>query len=388
MKSVIIHGTLAVIGLALAYWTWTRPVEEETAAEGEAAVTLIDCEADEMREVVLEAENKTIVMQRREERGEHYFWFRVERAAAAAPTKAPGKAPEPEERREQFAGGSAAAEYAAKVLPLRALRSLGEVPRNQLDELGLENPTTKLRVVCGGRTRNFDVGTSTFGASTRYAREAGGRGPIYLFDGPVIGDLEAAEFRLMQRDLHGFEMGEVDEVKLAAQGQELRMLHRNRRDPRAAEWVNAAEPDRRNETYGNWLERLARLRILSYLAPGARVPAGATPAFTLEYSANREDLGRLEVVRAGEEYFARSESTRTWVKVLASVAQQLEQDLPPLLGLESTAPTTPPAPALEPWLRSRQVSARRSAPEETGRESPPPSGAPRDRAGAGAHRAG
>lgn len=342
MKGVIINSVLAVVGLVMAYSTWQKGEQKEKPA-GE--VTIFDCDKDKLQSITLEQKNKTIKLEMRNEDGKALQWFKIDTQKAPANQKDP-KAAQPAKETEQFAGNDAAKEFAASMAPMTALRSLGNVEKNMLKELELEKPETTLSVQCAGQTRSFQVGGSTYGVGDRYIREKKG-GPVYLLAAAAIRDLESASFRFMQRTLHTFELKDVDSVKVEAAGKKRELLQRNRREPEKAEWVDASAPDKRNELYGNWLNRLSQLRVQEYLAPGKapgselKTPAsGSTPLATFEYVANGNGIGKLELMRVDAEpaeYYAKSEATKTWVKVLQSVAAQIDQDLPDILSGQSSS---------------------------------------------------
>jgi len=333
MRSVLVHGALALIGLALAYTTWSSAEEggeEERPAE---EVTISDCGLDRFDSVELTTKTRQVKIERKRDRGAPVYWVTTTPVGTRDNTS------------KRFVGGDEPLnEYMKNVAPFRALRSLGDVPRRTLKQLGLDHPDTRLDLRCGGRTSRFNVGGSTFGAGDRYARARSG-GPVYLIAAATVRDAEGAEFRFMQRELHTFKLEDVDEARVESSGRNKRLLHRNRHNAEEAEWVDASEPSRRNELYGNWLDRVWRLRVQEYLAPG-REPGTElhantvrpTPVLTIEYTGDGRRKGKLELVsvaaRPGTEYYGRTETTRSWVKIPRSLAQQVENDARTMLGLE------------------------------------------------------
>ncbi|MCS6800001.1 MAG: DUF4340 domain-containing protein [Myxococcota bacterium] len=341
MRGLWHHVALAALGVGAAWWVYRAGDAEERSDE---EVVVLECESSALRAFELVTKQRRTRVEARGGQGgtERYFWVTVERT------------PEQGERtRESFVGSKNAEELAGRLAPLRAIRSLGEVQRNLLSELKLEGAETHLVIECGGKTHRYALGETTFGSGDRYARLANG-GPVFLLSSEIVRDLESAEFRLMQRELHRFERREVETVLVKAHGREQTLLQRHRLDPDRAEWVDADTPDQRNELYGNWLDRVGRLRVQSYLAPDAAPgsdlteSAGRTTVVEIAYRDPRgRQLGRLELVRvdaAEPQYYARTETTRGWVKVLRSVAQQVDDDARPVVGLDpvtrTEAPTT------------------------------------------------
>ena len=95
-------------------------------------------------------------------------------------------------------------------------------------------------------------------------------------------------------------------------------------------WADAARPEENDETLGNWMSKLDRLRPTEFVSAP---PAGREPVVRLEYAAGSRALGFVEVVKtkateAGKsDYYLQTERTRLFAKVSASLGEQLEQDL-------------------------------------------------------------
>jgi hypothetical protein len=410
MKSVAIHGVLAIAGLAFAYQTWTREEEEERPA-GE--VTVLDCDKDKLAKLSLETPTNTITIEPAKDGDVTTYWVTTQRKrdekkgdgtpadakagdkdpaakTDAAKTGAAGAAAEPDKgdgapktdaptagaetgsaKKEEpkppvdealyapkrFLANSKFKDYLATVTPVRAARGLGEIAGDKFTEFGFDKVGTFFRLECGGRKIQLDVGGRTFGAGMQYLRDPATK-QVYLTDAGVIRDLEGAQFKFMQVEVHDFKLADIDEVVVRAQGAERRLLHRNRQVASEARWVDKAEPDRRNETFGNWLGRLERLRITSYLPrkaePGSDLKESGktTPAVSIEYFADGQPKGRLELVRVDAEgkgnYYARTETTHAWTRVYDSVGKQVEDDAALVVGLEQPADPNPALQSAEP----------------------------------------
>lgn len=340
-RSIAAHGILAAGGLVLAYLVWT---DDDPQGAAEDSVTIFDCDPDAVQRVDLTIENKDVALELRSEGRSRVAWITV--------TRRPENR-EPET--ERFIGSKDAVdEWLKQFAPLRARRSLGELDDEQLNELGLSDPKGRLTIACGERRATFQLGGRSFGAGDRYVRAERG-GPVHLLANDRLGPLESAESRLMERQLHTFEWRDVVSLVLTAFGQQKELLHRNRLDAQGGEWVDATQPDRRDDTYGNWLSRFPVLRVQRYLGPDAEpgsdldgMSVAPERVMRVEYRGERGELGSLELVRVdGTErtYYARSETTRSWVRVPTSVAQQIEDDLRSMLGVAPLERPSAPTPA-------------------------------------------
>ncbi len=379
MKGVVLHGVLALVGLVAAYSTWTRPDDE---GRPEGALEVFECSADNLSAVVLEQERKEIRAEARKGSGSRYFWFQVKDVPPAGQKpKANAKATEP----QVFVGNEASKTFLQGLAPLRAMRSLGTVGKDTLKELELTDSKMTLRLECGSRKAAYKVGGSTFGAGDRYIQSVKG-GPVYLLSAEIARDLQGASFRFMQRDLTDFELADVESLTVHdASGKSTRLLHRERRDPTKAEWVAAKNPKKRNELYGNWLTKVGQLRVEKYLKPkqkpGAELDQAGTPSpvMTLVYEPEGQARAKVELVRveAGDtsHYYAKSDATQVWTKLVTSTANGVVEELAAVLGGKAPKstkqpkagklpPNHPAPPANPPSARgpsSRGPSSQRSA---------------------------
>jgi hypothetical protein len=366
MRALWVHGTLAVLGLVWAYTTWEdRGIKEKADTE----VTVFECKPSKLGSIVFEDKKKIVRLQSKQVKGSPFFWFE-------ATTKA-NDADKIKESKEQFAGNKDTEAYVNTVLPFRALRSLGKVQGETLKDIQLDKPDSKLQITCGGQTKSYAIGTTTYGAGDYYVRSSDGSGPVYLVPGAVIKDLQSANFKLMQRTVVSFDLKEVDRIRVQAAGKSRSLAQRDKGEP-TAQWVDASAPDRKNELFGNWLSKLQQLSAQQYL-PTSKEPGSdltppvqaSTPVVTLTYLKDGGELDTLQLVKvtpaagastgangAGDvqpQYYAKSDATDAWVRVTPSVAKQIEQDVDAVLSNKvvpsagkagkSAGPAAGPAPS-------------------------------------------
>lgn len=421
MKSVAIHAVLALFGLGFAYQTWTRPPEEEQQLAAEAPI--LACEQSQFASLEVETPTHVVSIAPKKSGAKPEYWITAHRKppekpaadeaaatesedakagdgaaetvaakagdasdSAAAKSDAAGKAaaeagepadanadgakplPEKKEARPYdpeapitFLANQKFHELLDAMTPLRALRSLGAIPKDKDAEFGFDEVGTHFRMECGGKKLALDVGGRTYGAGDRYARDTK-KNETYLIDGRMLMDLQSAQYKFKQSELHDFELADVDEAVVSALGKQRKLLHRNRKVKEEARWVDAAEPDRRNELFGNWFQRVGRLKAKDYLGEGQEPGAdlaieaqGVQPVLTLEYLLEGKAKDKVEFVRVdteqGKFYYARSGTTRRWVTMYDSLAKQVEEDVPMIVGAEEqpaepagqAPPTTPAA---------------------------------------------
>ncbi len=334
-RSVMAHAILALGSLLLAYLVWT---DEGTSAAVDE-VTVFECRPRDLSAVSLALDDKDIHVELTRDGDELDAWVVIERH----PERGEGS-------RERFAATDAIDQVLEQLAPLRARRSLGELGPEQLAEIGLDEPEGTLTLRCGDREESFTIGGRAYGSGDRYARAGDA---VYLIGDERLEPIESAELRLMERRLHTFEWTEIAAVEVDAFERHKRLLQRNRLDEASAQWVDAERPDTRNELFGNWLGAYPRLRVQRYLEgePGSDLEGDApapTSVMRLTFEGEGgEELGRLELSRVDASpaaYYARTETTRGWVRVPPSVAQAFEDDARPVLGLDPIDRTPEAAP--------------------------------------------
>lgn len=360
MKAVLVHGLLALFGLIAAYQTWTRG-EQDESPPGE--VTVVECDTAAFVSLSLQSKDKKVVVEPKKSAKSDSYWFTIEKSKpekAASGEQTESKQTENdtksknEERveREHFLANDKFSELMKWLVPLRAVRGFGKNSR-ELDkefESNEEEEQPTLTLTCGAEKHSFQVGSRTYGTGARYVKNKA-TNEVFLFPGDVIRDLQSAKYKFMQRQLHGFKIKEVDKARVEAQTKTRTLVQRDRQDPKAAVWVDAAQPDRRNELYGNWFSQVAKLSAKEYLTadeqPGSdleKTVGDVEPLLKITYSQRGQPLGWMEMVRVnaeGEEYYyARTETTKTWVVVLRSVAKLVAQDIAMVVGTEEQ-PTQP-----------------------------------------------
>ncbi|HKU41693.1 MAG TPA: DUF4340 domain-containing protein [Polyangiales bacterium] len=371
MKSVLVHGLLALFGLGFAYQTWTR---EPDAEEAPGSVTVAECREGDLSKLRLESETNIVTVEPQKQKDETLYWVTVQKKvkppvkpaadpnkpdAGAAEAQKPAEPP-PEEKPKVFLANKAFQDYLKLLSPLKAAQGLGTLPKDKLADFGFDKIETTLDVSCGGKQLEFEAGARTFGTGQRYVRDSKSQA-AYLFNDDLVSDLQSAQFKFMQTDLHDFTNADVEEITVEVRGTKKRLLQRDRKLSDRAQWVDAAAPAKRNELYGNWFARVSRVRAREFLPrgaePGSELKAAAgeiTPVLRIDYKVEGKPNGSLELVKVEENgtahYYARSEATRGWVTVYDSSAKEVEQDAAMVVGLEEapaskTEPKKPEADA-------------------------------------------
>jgi hypothetical protein len=318
------HLGLLAVAAGFAGWVWMR--DKEPKALVSADVPVWSGRADDVERIGYETKTRKVSIEAKKDAAGRYFVGEVEKESVplAADAGAPAA---PQKTTTSIVSVGAANKLAESLAPLKAFRDIGKVEGDRAAEFGLAEPEGTLTVVLRGAEKKLVVGGPTPGGSDRYVREPAS-GEVYVIKGDIVRDLDAADARLVERELHEWKESEVTAAKVTAGGKTRALVRGGSEGKRF--WADAATADKNDETLGNWMSKLDRVRPNEY---PAAPPAGTLDVVRVDYRGASGALGWIELVKVAPagggkpDYFLRSERTRTFAKVTASLAEQVEQDL-------------------------------------------------------------
>jgi hypothetical protein len=330
-RGLLVHVGLFVLASAGAARMWMRDEQPKALVQTEA--TVWSGRAADVERVVFDGKGKKVTLDAKKDDLGSYYVGALERSAAAAPPAPSGSAatpppPAPKSGKTEFVAVGAAQKLVEAMAPLKALRALGRIPDDRAAEFGLAEPEGTLTVLLKGAERKLVIGGTTPGGGDRYVRDPAS-GETYVVDGDAVRDLDTAESRLVERELHEWKEAEVTTVDVKA-GDKTRQVARSGPEGKRF-WADPATPDQKDETVANWMSKVDRLRPSDYVMT---TPSDKQDILRIEYSAGSRKLGFVELARipaadpSGKpDYLVRTERTRLFAKVPASTAEQIEQDL-------------------------------------------------------------
>lgn len=338
-RGPLVQGAVLAVALGLAWQTWTR---EKAAPKADKGVKLWESRAADVGLIEYISEKRYAKVERKSDADGSYLWVTVDREKGALGNVKPPPGQEPERSTKSFVGGKSADRLVEQLAAPSAARALGKPDAARQKELGLAESKDLLAVTVAGQRRELRLGSKVYGGSERYVLDSRS-GEGFVLAGGALRDIEIGETSLMQRDLHSFDAKDVKGALIAA-GPKTRQVVRLTGSTKADEWADAATPGQKDEAVGNWMSKAGQLRALEYVPDEAALqlvlPGSSAPEDVLRIELRGEGdkpLGFLELSRVvGEkdkpEYLARTETTRVRVKVGQRVGEQLEEDLPTLLG--------------------------------------------------------
>jgi hypothetical protein len=341
-SGALVHLGVLAISVIAAAGLWTREKEPKALAAGDVVVW--SARAGDVEKIGYEGKTKKVSVESKKDAQGRYFVGTLEReatpphhaaghdGAASGPKPRAGEAgadagappPAPGKTTIGFVSVGPGDKLAESLAPLKALRALGKIGGDRAGEFGLAEPEATVTVTIGGAERKLAIGAATPGGGDRYVREAAS-GEVYVIKGDPIRNLESADSMLLERELHEWKDTEVTRARVEAAGKARDLVRSGPESKRF--WADAASPDNNDETLGNWMSKLDRLRPTEFTLDG---PAAKDTVLKVEY-VGKKPLGFVEVVKVtgGEKptYYLRTERTRLFGKVTGSLAEQLEQDL-------------------------------------------------------------
>ena len=296
-SSAAVQGALAVAGLLAAYFTWQRPAEDK-----DAVATVIDVTKPQLERIRYEDPKRVVELVT----GRDGTWVRQTERPPEPAVPAPS-----ESRPREYKANDSADRVVDSFTPLRALRSLGKLPDDKLAELGLAKSERRLEVAARGATWRLRLASANANEANAppapYAlNEEDGR--VYLLRGTLLSDLEFAASRLVDRRLHAFRDDEWDSVRIRTGAQERRLTKSG--DKLVA--PNGAA----DEFASNWHGRLWKEVAVDVLGRGEKPAAGEPEVqVRVDYLRGDREVGFIELGRAGDDVFARTEHTAGWARL-------------------------------------------------------------------------
>jgi hypothetical protein len=340
VRGVWLHVGLFVVACLLGLRAWTA---EDEPNKKPIAAELWSGRISDLSRIEYRTEKKVVTLEPKEDGDGRYFVGTIETLPEKAkPAAADAGAPVPDPHAphavsdssepKRFISLTKGGELAESLATLKASRVLGKIAPERIPDFGFDKTDQgELKVVVAGKEHTLQLGEKTPGGSDRYVRNTS-TGEAYVIPGSIANDLTAADNRLIERDFHSFGDEKIGKVVIkTATGTREVVRHAVEKDF----WARPESPDTKDETVSNWMTKVDRLRVTTYVETLDPAPKPEDQVVTVEYFNDKgRKLGFLELVRrpakdAKEkpEYVAKSERTRWHATVLRSTAEQIEQDL-------------------------------------------------------------
>lgn len=394
-RSVIVYGILLVGALIGAYLSWTH--EPETKSSD--GVEIARFASDDIEEIRYTSPKKRLVLRPRSDDRGRYWWVEQttekirsepkqeksesphgppasptstedaggaassdatsgtsksdagastgdDAGAVASPTEAEetkAEKPTPEstetEETSEYKASSAMDRLLVNLDPLEADRRLPEPSDKRKKMYGFDDPKRSLTIVTNdGRERVFKIGKHTYGRQHVYVRDEMS-GEYFVVKIGVIGPLKYSDTRLVEKSVTGIRERNIKRVLVQSDGNSVELAHHNIDDPTAAYWSVGADESEKSETANSWIGKLMRVSIEEYITDQDASSLETSLVVSVEPTdADKTTIQFFKGHSTEDEpsnYFAKSEFTKSLVKLNLSSAATLVEDVETLLDEQS-----------------------------------------------------
>jgi hypothetical protein len=229
----------------------------------------------------------------------------------------------------ELRGNEAAERLLGQFSPFTAARALGVPDGAKLRELGLVGGFRRLDVWTPTSHLSFVV-SSPVGTGASYLRTEDGR--VFVLGGSMVQDLTSAASRLVDRRVHALRPEDADRVVVHF-GTQTRTLFQ-RRVGGTSKLFNDAHTDTSDAYAQGWVDRLNKIIPSDVLGRG-ETPLEGEPRVELrvDFQRGTQPLGFVELARAQNAWFARSEHSVGWMRVVGR-AESLMHDVDRLMSAQ------------------------------------------------------
>jgi len=320
------------VAAVLAVGVWTRD-EDAQVSKPSTQVEVWAGSPDSVSALSFESSTRKVRLEPRKDALGRWYVGTVEKDEPATPPNPHGAggapanepAPPPKHVTTRFVGVKAADDLLKSLAPLRALRAVGKIEGTRAEEFGFDKPEGTLKLTIGGKPQSLVIGGATPGGSERYAKSQ--NGDVFAISGDIVQNLTFADSRLPERDLQPFKPEEATRIKVSKGGKSRDL---SRVPDKKDGWADSATPTKLDETAGNWMSKLARLHVQDWVEKPSAAPGPDSLVVHVDYFAGSKPLGSLELYKVpgekGNEYLAKTEYGRWFARVIASAAEQVDQD--------------------------------------------------------------
>jgi len=216
--------------------------------------------------------------------------------------------------------------------PLVATRVLAAA-EDELAEFGLDKESAGRLVVRGGERDllTIRIGRRAFGSRQYYVYDEV-RERVLIVDGREFEAFEKARNRLYERELSDLVIEDVTHVEIGAQAQ-VQRIERRVADDGNPGWGLDREGAEINDTFANWLNRVLRLRVVSFLQTDElAMLEGLAPFLETTFERQNktvETFRFLKKVQAGGEvaYFVQTSYLGRPARLSVSAMDQIDRDI-------------------------------------------------------------
>lgn len=270
--------------------------------------------------------------------------------AAAEPTPTP-----PPSKTDTFLANEQMEDLLSSLNPLQALRVVGKVEdEKMLEEFGLKDAKVFFSVATGdaktGKKLELKIGKKSYGSSNRFVQNSAD-GKVYLVDEGIFEKLKKADFRLFERKIVSINFEDATKAQVRTIDKEKAMVHTKRDEAGVLQWSDNQEGANIKPAYKNWLDKVEKLKIISYANEAQKTALDAMqPFLTIKLEKDGADLDTIEFRKIDPDpgvdtsklekdgkipstltYWVKSQFLQSYGKIGTNRVEVIEKDIPSIM---------------------------------------------------------
>ena len=315
LRSLIVPSTLLGTSLAIA---WSRYTAEPDLV-GDNEVLVMANQSSQISLIQWTSTEQSVRIERKEDTLGSYLW--VEYTDKKLPD---------DPQTKYFKASQNGDKLLETLSPLVGIRKLDS--NIDLDSIGLTTPSATMEITSNGKTRTFAIGDEAYGTRDLYVRDESSQ-EIFLVDDNKLRNLRQARTSLPDRALFGMDLKTVSSAILKYNDRILELSHQNWQGPAQAQWINPSFPEEDTTQLQTWMSKLLRTSVSQYAAPDEDLSTlEERLEVTLTWDNGQSETAIYAYDATNDRWWAKSDSTRSMVRLTGNGLTSLLEDLPTLSG--------------------------------------------------------
>ncbi|HMJ10352.1 MAG TPA: DUF4340 domain-containing protein [Polyangiaceae bacterium] len=333
MRELGVHVFLLAASIAAALSAWTGQKGTSDLDRGDLFVW--KGQPEDIVRIVYEGANYKTTIEPKHDAVGSYFSGKYEKSVApgeqvTTPDNLPAfvnQGDKPLVMSQTFIATKAGSKLIKDLAPLKALRAIGRISKDQRAEFGLDAPKTSAIVTFRNLgARRLQFGAETLGEKNQYVLDEQTE-QAYVLLGDLARDISQAHERLPERDLHAWLDMQPTSARIKGRGRTRNLV---RGGPQGSTfWADSASASKKDATATNWMAKIDELRVVAHDPTPQK---DRSQVLRIEYARSGEQQGFLELwkgpaVENRSHYWVRTEQTRMLARVFVEQGEQIEQDV-------------------------------------------------------------
>ena len=336
-RDIYIYTGLFTASLGLAWWASTPqsskdPERRALVSIAAGQIGKIEYQAPEVKVEIAPAE------------GPEKFWISTEKTIPATNPNNPA-APTPS--KDRFLASAKLKDVFAQLNPLEALRTIGGVKDDALQEYGLKDTQKIFKIAdrSGSEVISLAIGKQAYGTRNYYAMNTKDKS-VLLISGDLLGDVEKADIRLYERTVTNIVFEEIQHAVITVGKKSRKLAHTRRDDKGGLIWTDdevgtdAAKADATKAVASakSWFERLDRVRVVSFASAEEAAKLKDAPVIfevSVDVAGGTKDHFVYKKTpgteAGGTDYWVYTDFLGAFAKVGATRLEPIEKDLTTIL---------------------------------------------------------